>query len=251
MRKYINIYIIFFKSNIKFLLRSKVNFIIGLMVFVLMQIISIFSIQFIFTDFSTVSKEIALNTYGIYLCAKGLDHFFTDNLWVFSMNMVRNGTYSQYVVLPLNSLYLILVEKVQFEAISELIVGFILISSNNVHDINGTLIILGYLIVIINGALFLFSIKLICASLAFFFKTSLSILDLVYNITEFVKYPKYVYSKPVVNVLTYLIPLFVIFNIDINTYNIPLVIGINTILLTIGILLWKSGEMIYDDAGGR
>lgn len=251
MRKYINIYIIFFRSNLKYLSLSKVNFIIGLMVFVLMQIISVFSIQFIFNDFSVVSKEIALNTYGIYLCAKGLDHFFTDNLWVFSMNMVRNGSYSQYVVLPMNSLYLILVEKVQFEAVSELLIGLILITSNNVININGISIFLWYLIVIINGAFFLFSIKLICASFAFFFKTSISILDLAYNITEFVKYPKYVYSKPIVNVLTYIIPLFVIFNIDINTYNIPLVIGINTILLTVGIFLWKTGEMIYDDAGGR
>lgn len=251
MKKALKIYIIFFKNNLKFIMLSKVNFIIGLAVFLLMQFISIFSIQFIFSDYSVESKQYALLTYGIYLCAKGIDHFFTDNLWTFSMNMVRDGSYSQYVVMPMNSLFLILAEKVQFEAVSELIIGITLVITNTATNITDYNTILWYILIIISGAVFLFAIKLICASLAFYFKTSISILDLVYNMTEFVKYPQNVYTLPIKSVFTYILPLFIIFKVDIKSYNLPLVMFINTLLLVIGLTLWKNGEKIYDDAGGR
>lgn len=251
MKKAIKIYIIFFKNNLKYIMLSKVNFMIGLAVFLLMQVISIFSIQFIFSDYSMEARQFALLSYGIYLCAKGVDHFFTDNLWTFSMNMVRDGSYSQYIVMPMNSLFLVLAEKVQFEAISEIIIGIILVVQNTTISTVNFVTIVWYIMIILSGSIFLFAIKLICASLAFYFQTSLSILDLIYNMTEFVKYPQAVYTAPIRSIFTYILPLFIIFNIDIQSYNLPLTVVINTILLTIGLVLWKNGEKLYDDAGGR
>ncbi len=252
MKKVLKIYGIFFRNNIKYLALSKANFVIGASVFLIMQIINIVAINYIFSDQAIQAKEAALVTYGIYLCAKGVDHFFTDNLWLFSMQMVRDGSYSQYIVLPMNSLFLILAEKVQFEAISELIIGLTLIINNSSFKSGEFLnVFLLYTIIILSGVVFLFAIKLICAALAFYFKTSISILDLVYNLSEFVKYPQYVYNLPIKNIFTYLFPLFIIFNVNIETYNLSLVFLINLVLLIIGFSLWNHGSKIYEDAGGR
>ena len=87
MAKYIKLYVKFLKQYIKTLMEYRIDFILGLIGFVLVQLAGIVFIKLIFNVIPTLdgwSFYEILFIYGFAQIPRGIDHIFTDYLWIFS-----------------------------------------------------------------------------------------------------------------------------------------------------------------------
>lgn len=122
--------------------------------------------------------------------------------------MVINGEFDRYMLRPMNVLFQIISEKLQPDALGELLVGVILVARSigcGVVTIDGMHVVMFFLS-IIAGALIYTAIKLFFASLAFWVKISGPFLQVAYEMADFAKYPTEIYAKFVRVIITWVIP---------------------------------------------
>lgn len=211
MKRYCSLYVKFLKQYIKTLIEYRADFILGLIGFFLVQSVGVIFIGLIFNTIPSLSGwsfyEI-LFIYGFAQIPRGLDHVFTDQLWIFSSQTILEGKFDKYLVRPLNPLFQVIVERFQPDGFGEIIIGsIILIISWNKLAIPINLYIILLLVIAIVFASFIYTaIKLAVASLAFWVKFAQSYLFMIYQLSSFVKYPITIYPKLIQGLLTFLIP---------------------------------------------
>lgn len=209
MLHYLKIYKVFVAQNFRVLILSRTNIILGIVTFLILQIVNLLTIDIIFGNVASIqgySREMILFIYGIFLIPRGFDHMISDYLWLFAGRGVRTGIYDKYLTKPLPTLFQIIIEKFDFNALAELILGVGLIAKygrNYFSDIKNVAI---FSVFIINGVLIYLALKIICAAVAFYTKSSFSLLNSVYQISNFAKYPMSIYPKGVMYFLYFILP---------------------------------------------
>ena len=211
MKKYIILYMKFLQQYIKSLIEYRADFILGLVGFILVQGINVVFINLIFNSIPSLdgwSFYEVLFIYGFAQIPRGIDHIFTDNLWMLSGSIIVNGNFDRYLIRPLNPLFQIIAERFQPDGFGELIIGIILlgISSSNLNisfTLENSVI---FLFVVICGSFIYTAIKLAVASIAFWIKFAQSYLFMTYQLSNFAKYPMGIYSNAIKGVLTFIIP---------------------------------------------
>ncbi len=100
--------------------------------------------------------------YGFSQIPKGFDHLFADYIWLLSSRMVTNGEYDRYLLRPIPPLFQLLCDRLQLDAIGELLVGFslVMISVTNCNVIITPLSIVLFIISIIAGSIIYTFVKL-------------------------------------------------------------------------------------------
>lgn len=101
------------------------------------------------------------------------------------------------------------------------------------------------------------SVKLLFASLAFWVKNSIAILQIAYNTADFAKYPITIYARPIRIILTWVIPFaFVAFfpaSFFLTGMDAARTIGIEVLIAAaawvIAYSVFKKGLRVYDSAG--
>ncbi|RDU22376.1 ABC transporter permease [Anaerosacchariphilus polymeriproducens] len=235
IKQYLHLYKVFTFQFIKGILQSKVDFLIGLFGFFIVQFTNVYFLFLIFNKISTIqgwSFNQVLFIYGFSLIPRGIDHFFTDNIWTLAWQLVLNGDFDRYMLRPLNLLFQVICERIQPDAFGELIVGILLLISSISKDVvqANLLNCVAFVISIIVGTIIYTSIKLIYASLAFWFKISGPFLYTAYQIADFAKYPITIYSRVIRIIISWIVPFaFVAF------YPSTFFLHNNTFLQTIGI----------------
>lgn len=249
-----DIYILYISKYVKRLKQSKVDFIIGISGFFLSQILGLIFINVIFSKIPHLNGwniEELIFIYGFSQLPKGIDHFLTDNLWKLSSRIIRKGEFDRYLVRPLNPLFQIICEKVQFDAIGEITIGMCIIMRaiiNNVIDLS-PLKIISMIISIIFGSIIICSIKLIFSTLAFWIVNSSSIMQLVYEMNEFTKYPLDIYSVVLKNLLIWVIPFGTVTYLPVK-YFCDKDSFINTILVEMVVMIiFSIGSYIFFEKG--
>ena len=253
---------IFIAQEIKRVMEYKGDFFIGIIGFLLTQI---FNILFIFIIFTQIPSLMGWNfneiiyIYGFSLIPKALDHLLFDNLWDVGYFIIKKGEFDKYLTRPINTLFHIMVEKFQVDALGELFIGILLICySVPKLDIEVDIIRIIFTIIVIPFATLIYtSIKIVTAAFAFWIKKSGNIMLMFYMINDFTKYPVTIYNNFVRRVITYIIPFaftafypasyFLTGNNPI--FNIGFTIIISTTLLLISIFIWNRGIKSYDSAG--
>ena len=108
MKRHFKLYIRFLQQYIKTLMAYRADFILGLIGFILVQSVGVIFISLIFSAIPTLSGwsfyEI-LFIYGFAQIPRGIDHVFTDQLWIFSWKTIAQGEFDRYLVRPLNPLF--------------------------------------------------------------------------------------------------------------------------------------------------
>lgn len=262
MKRYIKLYFAYLANAIKSKLAYRADAIIG--------IFSFFAINFasFATLYLTISNIPSLNgwtfeqmafLYGFCLLPKSIDHVFTDNIWMISNGYIIKGQLDKYLIKPINPLFQIISEHLQYEGLGETILGLFLIiyygpkqgiiwNANNIIP----------LIICLIASIFLFtSIKLIFSSLAFWTGRSIRLLTGIYDLSNFTKYPITIFNDVVKVLLTYIIPFSLFMFVPINYIysNKPiwllslLLVNVVLILLIIGYLIWRAGLKRYESAG--
>lgn len=262
IKRYFRLYRVLIKQFFKTLVQSKVDFLMGLFGFFFTQVLGIAFLYLIFDKIPnlngwTLSQLIFI--YGFAQIPRGIDHLFTDNIWLVAWRMVVNGDFDRYMLRPMNVFFQIICEKLQPDAVGELLIGTILIImslSKGIVIVDGKHIVM-FIVSVIAGAVIYTSIKLLFASLSFWIKRSGPFLQVAYEMADFAKYPVEIYSKPIQFILTFVIPFafvayfpasyFLIQKSALTTVGIECLIAV--ILSILAYSIFKIGISKYESAG--
>lgn len=262
MKKYLKLYPYYVSRSIKARLAYRFDAFIGIVGFLLEN-----AIMFT-TLYLTISSIPALNgwninmmgfLYGFYLIPKALDHIFSDQIWQLSNGGITRGILDKYLIRPLNPLFQLVAEMIQLEGFGELILGIIFLSVFSPKlAINWSFSnILALLVSGFFAMWFFFAIKLIFGSMSFWTKRSLEVMTMVYDFSNFAKYPIDIFSKSIQFVMTFILPFSVVIFMpvkallfDDNVWLITLYVAIASIsMFAISYFIWSKGLKKYESAG--
>lgn len=262
MKKYVRLYNSFLKQYLKSLMEYKTDFFIGLFGFLLIQGSGVIFLGLVFSSIPSLkgwSFYEILFIYGFAQIPRGIDHIFTDNLWIFGWKHIVQGEFDRYLLRPLNPLFQLLAERFQPDGFGEIIVGIslLIISSINLDLSFSFFTPIIFIFAVLGGTLIYTSIKLITSSLAFWFKNSMAFISMSYNLSDFAKYPVSIYPKTLKGIVTYIFP-FAFTGFYPAAYFLgkeTLFMGViltcimSVIFILIGYKVWLIGLRKYESAG--
>ena len=211
IKRYIRLYRVLIGQFFKVILQSKVDFFMGLFGFFFTQISGILFLYLVFRQIPHLqgwTLEQLIFIYGFAQIPRGIDHLFTDNIWLVAWRLVINGDFDRYMLRPMNVFFQVIAEKLQPDTLGELLVGSILVIYSGMRGgvvWNGEKILL-FFVSVLAGALIYTSIKLFFASFSFWIKRSGPFLQFAYELADFAKYPTDIYNKGIRFVITWVIP---------------------------------------------
>lgn len=262
IKRYLRLYRVLVTQFLKTIMQSKVDFLMGLLGFFLTQILGIAFLYLVFEqipDLQGWSFEQLMFIYGFAQIPRGIDHLFTDNIWLVAWRLVINGDFDRYMLRPMNIFFQVIAEKLQPDALGELLVGGILVISaaaKGIVIIDGIHVVL-FIISVFAGALIYTSIKLFFASIAFWVKISGPFLQVAYEMSDFAKYPTEIYTKLIRFLVTWVIPFAFVAYLPASYFLKETVsagvVGIECIIAVvfwcIAYALFKRGTRRYESAG--
>ncbi len=269
--RYVKLYFTCIKRSIITRLEYKLDTFISILTFIVSNTASILSIYFIMNSIPTLQgwtmAELGF-LYGFSMLPIALDHIFTDDLWNVAYWKVRNGQMDKYFTKPVPVLFQVLAETFQMEGFGELIVGIVMICiCGAIVNVQWTFaMILLLIIATIFGAVIITSLKIIFASFAFKFKRSGPLLQIVYNFSEYTKYPIAIYPAIIRALLTFVFPFAVIVFYPVESvfaksaiafFNQPyapyvlsgVIVAVASIFLALSIIIWNAFEKKYESTG--
>lgn len=211
IKRYCRLYKVLVSQFFKVILQSKVDFLIGLAGFLLTQVMGLVFLYLVFGQIPSLqgwTLDQLIFIYGFAQIPRGIDHLLTDNLWLVSYWMVIDGDFDRYMLRPMNIFFQVICEKLQPDALGELLVGIILVVSSLTKGILTVDVVhvLLFFVSMIAGAVIYTSIKLFFTSLAFWVKQSGPFLQVAYEMADFAKYPTEIYAKGIRFIITWVIP---------------------------------------------
>ncbi|MDD5796336.1 MAG: ABC-2 family transporter protein [Oscillospiraceae bacterium] len=253
---------IFVAQELKRMMEYKGDFLTGIAGFLLGQFFNLLFLWIIFSQIPSLmgwTIEQIVFIYGFSLIPKGLDHLLFDNLWSIGYFTVRKGDFDKYLTRPINPLFHVMVEKLQIDALGELIMGIALICVTLPQlAIEWSIVKILLILVVIPFATMIYvGIKTATAAIAFWTKRSGNITYMFYMVNDFAKYPVTIYNNLVKVIITYIIPFAFtaffpanyILTGDNPLFNIGLTVLISIVIMVIGVLIWNRGIKAYESAG--
>lgn len=261
IKRYLRLYRVLISQFFKLILQSKVDFLIGLLGFFFTQIMGIAFLYLVFAQIPSLqgwTLDQLIFIYGFAQIPRGIDHLFTDNIWLVAWRIVINGDFDRYMLRPMNLFFQVIAEKLQPDAVGELLVGTILVVR---ALMKGVVVVDGvhagmFLLSILAGALIYTAIKLFYASLAFWVKVSGPFLQVAYEMADFAKYPTEIYAKVVRILITWVVPFAFVAYLpakyflgmgDAYMIGIEWIIAIIFSMIAYG--LFCRGTKVYESAG--
>lgn len=264
VKRYLRLYRALISQFFKMVVQSKVDFFMGLFGFFFTQVSGILFLYLVFEQIPSLqgwTLEQLVFIYGFAQIPRGIDHLFTDNIWLVAWRLVINGDFDRYMLRPMNVFFQVIAEKLQPDALGELLVGLILVVYSAVKGVvvlDAAHIVL-FIVSVFAGALIYTSIKLFFASLSFWIKQSGPFLQLAYEMADFAKYPTEIYAKVLRFVITWVIPFAFVAYLPAGYFlgagagNHMAVIGIECVIAAvfwfIAYAVFKKGLRIYESAG--
>ena len=261
--KYIKLYFTYAKCSLMGKLTYKANVIIGLAAFLFAQAFSLLTLYLIISAVPSIDGFSIYQMgflFGITNLALGIDHLLSDRLWTVSYYEVKTGKMDHFFLRPLPVLFQVIASEIQLEALGELIVGIALtcLCSSQLNIVVSFSSILLLVVGIICAAIIITSFKVFVAALAFIFKRSGPLLQVIYNISTYSKYPLPIFPKVIQYILLFVIPLGLclyipfdnMFNPTYNPYLLILaIIGFTAVFSIIALSFWKFCAKRYESTG--
>lgn len=261
-KRYLKLYGMFLSQYLKAVMHSRTDFLIGFLAFFLIQFGGIAFIALVFRqipDLMGWSFYDLLFIYGFANIPRGIDHMFTDYLWLLAGNVIVQGEFDRYLLRPIHPLFQIIAQRFQPDGIGEMIIGILLVvyaaSKGGIEFTAGKIILL--IVMVIFSTIIYTSIKLILASIAFWTKRSQSILFMFYSMSEFSKYPLAIYHKFIRTFITYIVPFALTAYIPASYFlgesslmgSLGLTVSISLIALALGLFIFSRGIKQYESVG--
>lgn len=262
-KRYTKLYKTYLERAIKSRLEYKKDAVIGIISFLITNITSFASLMFIVQSIPSLNGWTMYELgflYGFSMIPRAIDHLLTDSLWYVGYWYVRSGLIDRFLIRPVNSLFQVIAEVFQPEAIGEAIVGVALLvmcgSKISIHWSVTNILLL--IVASIFGAVIFTAIKLITCSVAFWTKRSGQLMSTAYNFADFSKYPIKIYHPVIKFIMTFILPFGLVISIPIEVvlkggYNSS-VISLSIILVAcllslLGYSIWNMGLKRYESSG--
>lgn len=252
-------------------LEYKKSTFIAIFAFLISNICSVLSIYFIVNSVPelTVAGQGVWNIwqigfiYGFTMLPVGIDHLFSDELWLVAYRRVKDGSLDQHFLRPAPTLFMVISETFQPEGFGELILGvaMLLVCGLNpsVNFICNAGNIVLFIVASIFGALIITSFKIMIAGFAFVIKRSGPILQVIYNSISYLKYPRGIFPYAIRFILTFILPFTIFISIPVeiflgySTFNpwalSGIIIAVAAGLLALSILVWCVCIKKYESTG--
>lgn len=275
MKRFLQIYLAFFKQQLKALMEYKVDFMMGMIALGVQQISTFLVLLAVFTQIKAIGtydfNEILL-FYGYSQIVRGIDHIYNDNIWTVGWGQIRDGSFSKYLVRPINTITHIIMERVQFDGIGEFIIGIIVFiyAKRKLGLIFGLKESIVFTVFLISGLVIYFAIKLLCAAVAFWTTSSGELMTVTYEINSFNKYPLDIYKSVILKtLLLYILPFAVVsyvpmayflrdsvfiggvlgFNYGARINLVVFSVAVAIISMIVAKLVWNAGLKRYNASG--
>ena len=260
LNRYFRIYLLRLKLSFKILVNSFTNFIIGILGFLIIQVTGIVFLNITFSNIPSIegiSKYSILALYGFSQISRGLDHFYSDYLWHLSISVIIKGEYDKFLLRPLNTFFQVLIEKTQFDALGEILIGLLIY----LYGLKGLGIGFSFKIFFLSvllsvvGSIIYTCFKSIAASFAFVYKDTYFLLKAIYSMSDFTRFPINIYPRFLQIFLTYIVsfaitsyyPMDVIINMNMGSILKIIFVSIGLIILTA--YIWRRNEVRYESSG--
>lgn len=262
LKRYGRLYKVLISQFLKTIMQSKVDFFMGLLGFFFTQIMGIVFLYLVFAkipDLQGWTLDQLIFIYGFAQIPRGIDHLLTDNLWMVSYWLVIDGDFDRYMLRPMNLFFQVICEKLQPDALGELLLGTILVVISLTKGILTVDVVhvLFFFVSIIAGAVIYTSIKLFFSSIAFWVKQSGPFLQVAYEMADFAKYPTEIYSRAVRFIITWVIPFafvaylpasyFLMRGSALTTIGVECLIAVVFFVVSYAFFIW--GTTKYESAG--
>ncbi len=211
MLRYARLYWAFLTNRLKILLEYRANFLIGASSTLVLEATSLLALWVVVRqvpDLNGWTLNQILLIYGLLVLAKSINHMFADNLWTLGWAYVRSGQFDRFLVRPIDPLFHLLADRFCQDGLGNFIVGTALVATAWAGlGIAVTPLNLLYMAaaVLSGGAIFI-ALNLITATSAFWITNSIPVTQVVFNTSEFAKYPLTIYPRAIGVIMTWLIP---------------------------------------------
>jgi ABC-2 type transport system permease protein len=258
--KYARLYYIMFIMRLKILLRHRLDFFLGSVSTILMQLASFGAVYIITHRASNLAgwdfNEIQL-LYGVLLTSLGLNQMFADNLWVVT-HFARTGKLESFLTRPIDPLFHMIAERFNHVGIGDFLTGTVLVSlalpqfPNLLHPAQLALII----ITVVSGSFIFFSLNAITSIAGFWLIDAVTLTRMVYEFHHFARYPLNIFPPFISIILTWVIPYGLVSAQPISSLldkggTIPVlaVAACSLTLLLVSTRLWNFCLRFYNGSG--
>lgn len=262
IKRNLALYIQYSAQYIKSQMEYRFDYFCGLFGFFLLQTCGVIFITLVFNVIPALEGwtfyEI-LFIYGFAQLSRGLDHMFSDNLWLMGSWLIQEGAFDRVLLRPINPLFQVIMERFQTDGFGEFLIGIILMVLASLQiNLEWTLLkVLVLILCVIAGAFIITSIKLITCSIAFWTKRSGPFMQVTYEFNQFCYYPVTIYSKGLQFFLTFIIPFALtsyypatwILGRQNAIWGIAIPCVISVIFSCVSYSVWKLGISHYESAG--
>lgn len=262
MLKELKLYPKYVSMSIRSSLSYKADSIIMIISFMISEVVSLCTIYLIVGTVPSLGVwtfESLAFLFGFILVPKSIDHIFTDELWILAYRAVRRGDLDMYMTRPLNPLFQYVAKTFKWDGFGELVVGIVIMcifgpQANMYWSVSS---VIGLIFCAFLGVFSFTSIKLLFASLAFWFKYVGIFLNTIYNFSNYAKYPVRYMGKAFASILFFVVPygLFLYFPVEClvtgtNIWWAVLFSAVAAIVLTaLALTVWHIGLKRYESAG--
>ncbi len=261
--RYVHLYLTCIKRSMISRLEYKKDTIVALFSFFLSNFCSLAAIYFILQAIPALAGYTLYEVgffYGFSMLPIAFDHLFSDELWLVAYRRVQEGDMDMHFLRPVPVLFQVFAETFQPEGFGELILGAALIT---VCAANLTVkITFGAVAVLFIGAVFgaviITSLKIAIAALAFIFKRSGPLLQIIYNFSNYAKYPLAIYPGFIRIFLIFVLPfgLFISLPVDTLLHGVHdpwllclAIIGCAAAFFALAVWIWTLCERRYESTG--
>ena len=267
MKRYLKLYPKYLAMAIKSKLAYRTDAFFGILGFIVSNVanfcvlyLMISPISSIVTDGITWDINMLMFLYGCLLLPKGIDHMFTDNLWPFAGWLLRDGDIDKYLTKPLSPLFQVIAGDFQYEGFGEVILGisFTSIFGSRISGYAWGVNELLPLALCLFCAIFVFSsIKLFFATISFWTKTSITLMNSIYSLNDFARYPLQIFGGVIKNIMLWIVPfglviympVYFLFSGGNMWILLSIVFGISSLFLLIYVAFFNFGLKNYESAG--
>ena len=261
--RYLKLYFTCIKRSMMSRLEYKKDSIISILAFLISNACSLCSIYFILQAIPTLKGYTPAEVgffYGFSMLPIAIDHLFSDEFWLVAYRRVQLGDMDRHFLRPVPVIFQMFAETFQPDGFGEVIVGVTMIVICGVNlqvpVTFGAIFVLA--VGAIFGAIIITSFKIAISSLAFIFKRSGPLLQIIYNFTIYAKYPIAIYPYAIRFILIFILPfgLFISLPVDTllygsyNPYLLSLaIIGAAVVFFTLATFIWTLCARRYESTG--
>lgn len=202
------------KLQFKTWMQYRTDYIAGLITVLLEQVITLAILSAIFTNIPTIknwSFPEMLVIYGFTRTSLGIADAITENLWWVS-SYARDGTLIIYLLRPVGVLYQLIFERIHFERFANSLIGLIFITyGTSVIDFHwhlGNVMLASYFIFL--GILIYMGLMILSSAIGVLFVGSVDVMQPIFSLTEFAKYPTTIFDRYLIVLFTTFIPISMI-----------------------------------------